>query len=266
MENEMIAELLRSVPMSLVYRKRLPLEFGRLPVLVTPKADMRVLFPGYSRCAHDLMLVAQNFIKPGDVVWDIGSNQGIFSVLAAHRSGPAGEVLSVEADPAFAAIQHRTFSSLPKSVAECSVLCTAIADEIAIADFAVSAKGSARSGLAEMANGQASSRKPVMTVTLDFLLQHWPAPNIVKLDIEGADLLAWQGAKHLLRNHSPLLYYEPTESTFDETKAILESHGYSLFHLRGEGTLEPLDEFSMYVVATKTERRCHTSKPRSHLN
>src|SRR5262245_45392374 len=38
-------------------------------------------------------------IQPGDVVWDVGANIGIYSVLAGMRTGPAGKVVSWEPNP-----------------------------------------------------------------------------------------------------------------------------------------------------------------------
>ena len=52
----------------------------------------------------------------------------------------------------------------------------------------------------------------MVSVTGDFLLDHWPAPDFVKMDVEGAELLALQGAGRLLEEVRPTFYIE-VEST-----------------------------------------------------
>lgn len=244
----MLATVARSATSPFTFRKRLPSEFGGLPVWVTPAADLRVLYPGFDRCARDLQLVASILVKPGHVVWDIGSNLGIFSVCAAAKAGPEGQVFSVEADPEYAALQHRTFLGLPGQAAPCCILSAAIADRVSILDFGVHARGSARSGLVETASSAPASQKPVMAVTLDFLLQHWPAPNVVKIDVEGADLLVLRGAIRLLRDVRPAIYTEMTEDTYPLSSEIFQAAGYDLRRLDA-GRLTPLTSFGPYVVA-----------------
>src|SRR5689334_24897053 len=41
-----------------------------------------------------------NLIVPGDVVWDIGANVGIYTLLAARETGRAGHVVAWEPSPA----------------------------------------------------------------------------------------------------------------------------------------------------------------------
>lgn len=47
----------------------------------------------------DISAWATSFLKPGDVVVDVGANLGYFSLLCAQRVGAAGRVLAVEASP-----------------------------------------------------------------------------------------------------------------------------------------------------------------------
>jgi len=246
--NRVLADVVRAALGPLTFRKRLPQQFDRLAVLVTPGADLRVLRRGYESCAGDLMIVAGRFVGPGDVVWDVGSNLGIFSVCAAAKAGRTGQVFSVEADPQYATLQHRTFSALPASAAPCCVLAAAVADRSAVLDFGVSARGSARSGLVETVSETVAAHKPVMSVTLDQLLDVWPTPRVVKIDVEGADLLALKGATRLLHEAKPIIYTEMTEETYPHSSAIFREAGYDLRRL-DSGRLTPLTSFGQYVVA-----------------
>jgi len=64
-----------------VYPKQLPKSFGGASIYVSPRADRRVLYPGWKKRAGDLMIVADKNVNKGDVVWDIGGNLGIFSIV-----------------------------------------------------------------------------------------------------------------------------------------------------------------------------------------
>ncbi len=108
------------------FKKRLPAEFGRGKVIVTPRADARVLKPGWSACAHDLMLVASRLVNPGMCIWDVGANLGIFSAMAAFRSGPSGSVFAVEPIPEYTPLIRKTVSGLSEDYAAIRVLCAAI--------------------------------------------------------------------------------------------------------------------------------------------
>jgi FkbM family methyltransferase len=202
------------------------------------------------RAGFDLMLVARQFIAPGSVVWDIGSNQGIFAACAAAKAGPGGLVLALEPDPTYAALQHRTYARFPKSVAPCSVLCAAVSDKIAVAEFSVSSKGHARSGLAAFNQQDVASKKPVVTLTLDFLLDYWPSPAVMKIDVEGADFHVLCGASELLRKVRPTIYIEMTEDTWDRSTSLLRNARYEIQMLHGDGSSSIATGFSPYTIAT----------------
>jgi len=68
-----------------------------------------------------------------------------------------------------------------------------------------------------------------MTVTLDWLLGWFPAPAVVKIDMEGAEALALRGAERVLGEARPRLLLEVYEQNADEVGAILRGYGYRLF-------------------------------------
>jgi FkbM family methyltransferase len=51
-----------------------------------------------------LTALVEQRLQPGDVFVDVGANVGYFSLLAAHRVGPAGAVVAIEASPRVAAM------------------------------------------------------------------------------------------------------------------------------------------------------------------
>jgi hypothetical protein len=69
--------------------------------------------------------------------------------------------------------------------------------------------------------------RQVPAVTLDSLLER-STPQLVKIDVEGAELLCLRGAERLLREVRPVLICEVAEENADEAGAILHRHGYEM--------------------------------------
>src|ERR1700709_849599 len=90
-----------------VFRRKLPPQFGGVPVYVTPEAGLK--FWGPSRNFDPFLYrMAAELVKPGSVVWDIGANVGLFSFSAASVAGSTGRVLAVEPDPWLCTLLNRT--------------------------------------------------------------------------------------------------------------------------------------------------------------
>src|ERR1039458_6868436 len=81
-----------------VLRRRFPPVYGGCTVYVTPECGLRYWIKGPAAPDRALTAAAAELIKPRDVVWDIGANQGIFSFAAAGLAGPAGKIFAIEPD------------------------------------------------------------------------------------------------------------------------------------------------------------------------
>lgn len=229
----------RTISGKLVFRKKLPHAFGRGHVNVTSRSDIRLLAPGFTRCAGDLMQVASAYIKEGSCVWDIGSNLGIFSFCASRKAGSSGRVFSLEADFFYVDLQHKTTRSLPAGYAPVSPLCAAVSDSMAILDLSIPKRGHSRNHLAIVAGndaGETVMRKQVVSITADFLLNFWPKPDFVKVDVEGAEILFLRGATQLLQSARPQMYIEVGSSNTEEATQILKSFDYRMFSVSPDGS------------------------------
>jgi len=69
----------------------------------------------------------------------------------------------------------------------------------------------------------------VLTVSLDWLADRLPPPDVLKIDVEGAELAVFQGAKQLLKTKRPILIFELTRPNWDEESRLLRDLGYTLF-------------------------------------
>lgn len=150
----------------------------------------------------DTTRLLRQLLRPGGHFVDGGANLGYFTVLAARRVGAAGRVDAFEPDPAN---RRRLLDH---------VALNRVADRVRVHDAALSDRaGSLRlhhpdparanhgqsSLFAELAPGGTSFDVPL--VRLDEVLDR--APDLLKLDVEGAELMALRGAARLLVGAAP---------------------------------------------------------------
>jgi FkbM family methyltransferase len=239
------------------FSKRLPRDFGGERIYVTGRADSRVLKPGWSGAAFDLQLVARKYFKPGMVVWDIGANQGILSFLAASKVGKSGAVYALEADPHYADLIFHSSQRLSDAYCRVSILCAAMADKASLLDFGVSAQGHSRNKLLDFENGafDLAWTKTVVSVRGDDLLDHWRAPDFIKIDIEGAELAALGARDRILTGPRPVFYVEVCDENKKTVAELFRSYDYEIFHLRGDGAEDPIEDCVFYTIARPAQRR-----------
>jgi FkbM family methyltransferase len=254
-----IAELLSR---RVVLRRHLPREFGSQRLFVTPGSALA--YWRWNLYAVDPLLLrwAAELVRPGMVVWDIGANNGLFSFAAAFRAGPGALVVAVEADPLLAALLRR--SSRGPSCDRCDVvvLNAAVAARAGVVEFSISARGRATSHLSDVEGSSQSGgdreRLHLPSVTLDMLLERFGAPDLVKVDIEGAEEECLRGATKLLTAVQPEILCEVGSAVCSDVTSLLSSHSYVLF----DATLpsaerEPLEKavWNTLAIAARKNRR-----------
>ncbi len=157
----------------------------------------------------------------------------MFTLAAAHRAGPAGRVISVEADPFLASILQQTVLHPRNQDLSISVLCAAVSSMSGLARFNVAARGRSSNSLeqagARVSAGGVRYVQTVPAVTLDQLLTEFARPDLVKIDVEGAEAMVLEGGSRLLTDHRPVLYVEVGERQRLQVGEILRRHRYKLF-------------------------------------
>ncbi len=178
-------------------------------------------------------------LRPGQVVYDIGANVGFFALLGARLVGVDGAVHAFEASP-------RCARALERNKARNHF------EQISIHPVAV--RG--RAGPVELFQGRhpggatVSERdRPadlrsvaiVPGLTIDGLVdqQGLPPPNLVKIDVEGAEVEVIRGMSALIERHHPVVVCEiddRTEGALDAKRRqvtdALEDLGYELADLQ----------------------------------
>ena len=253
-----LTRLVRLLTGAIIFRKSLPTDFGRTSMYVTSSSNIRYLIPGFLFAANDLLTVARKYVQPGQIIWDIGSNLGIFSFCAAFKTGKDGHVFSLEANPKYAELQNRSVQRLAPGCAPVTVLCAAMANAISLAELNVSRRGEAKNFLSSSAiqypPDEIISKLQVVSLTGDFLLQHWGRPDFVKIDIEGAELMALKGSNTLLREIRPIFYIEVIPANQAEATSLFLEYGYKLYALEQDGTERAVDHCHFNTLAVPSEK------------
>lgn len=224
----------------IVLKRRLPASFSRLPIYVSPEASLRYWLPT-SKADPMIYRMAQELVRPQDVVWDVGANVGLFAMSSAARTGPSGYVLAIEPDAWLCHLLQKSIRSAPSPM---TVLCAAASDAATITKLVISGRSRAANHLVETGGSSQSARprevQAVMTVTLDSLLDHFPPPTVLKIDVETHELKVLLGAKRLLRVARPRIWCEVSPESSPAVFELLKDFGYTMYAAAAPSPREPL--------------------------
>ena len=222
--------LLERISRRITLKRRLGPEFGRAPLLVSPGASLSFWWP---HLASDLFAFAEEYVSPGSVVWDIGANVGLLSIAAAQRAGPSGQVITVEADLWLAALLQRSVAMQGPQAAPVRVITAAMYRELGLAQFHIAQRSRATNHLALATGGTQTGgvrqTVDVVTLTLDWLLDQCGPPQVLKIDVEGAEADVLRGAQRVLSEARPVLLCEVYEANAAYVTETLHAHNYRLF-------------------------------------
>ncbi|VAW42977.1 hypothetical protein MNBD_CHLOROFLEXI01-4752 [hydrothermal vent metagenome] len=174
----------------------------------------------------------------GDTFIDIGANIGYHAMLAASIVGKNGQIIA--------------FEPLPSN---CELLALSISEnkfeQVTVHPYAVGEKEDILTLMVEGTYSNAhlktseegtiyhTDEVSVRVVTLDTFLTNLERVDMVKIDIEGVEPLAWRGMENLLRTFRPLVlteffpaYIKRASQIEPETYLeMMEQQGYDLFVL-----------------------------------
>ena len=133
---------------------------------------------------HAFQHALERAVQPGDVVWDIGANVGLYSRQFAERAGPTGVVCAFEPMPA-------CLAELRRACADCANVRTfgmALGERAAELPLWTSTDplGATHSLIAHH-NHESAAPMTVEVAAGDDLIARGeaPAPNVLKIDVEG---------------------------------------------------------------------------------
>lgn len=143
-------------------------------------------------------------LRKGDVVLDVGAHIGYYSLLAARVVGETGKVHAVE--PCEETTSFFNKSILANKLTNITVYCCAAGGSYDIREFQITGSSDSHS-FYRHPNSATLRTVKVVQKPLDKIIEG--PVNIVKLDVEGAEIEVLDGMKEILaRNHQLALWAE----------------------------------------------------------
>ena len=203
----------------------------------------------------DLQQAARDWVKSGDTVYDVGANIGYVSLLLSRVNGPDGLVIAFEALPAnLERINlHKGLNNLATRL---EIEAMAVVYRSGPVQFQV--HNSIGMGKAAGSAGRDEAYEQSLDVTGialdDYVFEKGrPKPDLIKVDIEGGEVLALPGMARILAEVRPVLFLELHGQVAAETTwNIFAQHNYRLREMApGYPEIEHLDDmgWKAYVIA-----------------
>jgi FkbM family methyltransferase len=215
---------------------------------------------GLARFEPAAVRVLRAAVCPGDVVFDVGSNIGFFTTLFSRWVGTMGRVVAIEPEPEnLTLLRHNLEANRCGNVVVCACAAgAAVGLNRFSMDEATGATGylgdAATAG--EVAVGTGKVRLIETCVeTLDHLIaRHNAPPRVVKMDIEGGELHALQGAHGMLSYHRPVVVSELTGAGGPAAVALLRGYNYRMWDLEsGQGLEDGHHPFMVVAIPAEAQ-------------
>jgi FkbM family methyltransferase len=238
-----LGALLGTLPLRIraLTRERLastgPLDYARGGIRLV--VDSASELPRLHSCRKEPETVAwiEEFVRPGDVVFDIGANVGAYSLVVDRATGGRCTVYAFE--PSFS-----TYAQLSRNVAlngsagRVIPVLVALSDANGLVTFNYSSldPGTALHALGDSIDNKGKPFRPAFTQPVlsyrldDFVAQFTrTAPNHVKLDVDGIELKILQGAPRTLADpalRTVLVEVELGRPEVGAIERLLAGHGF----------------------------------------
>jgi FkbM family methyltransferase len=249
-----------------------------------PSPALRKTFQHYAmNLVHEetTTSLVRRIVRPGDVVLDIGANIGYFTLLFARLTGPTGHVYAFEPEP-------RNFSYLLRNVemngySHASVFQRAVSNQAGSVTLFVCGYDSGHhtinqsGGIEVYRHGRSGDtiQVEVDTVVLDrWLSERTSKVDVVKLDVEGAEMLAIDGMRAALERNAgvkliveffPMLLKEMGTKPEALIDVFLKDLGFDVFVIGHDYSMERSEEH-MIRVSSADHVMSFIKDPADHLN
>lgn len=199
------------------------------------------LFAGQIEYEKEFSASVLEYLHSGDVVFEIGSNIGQYSMVIANKVGESGLVVCVEPDSDNFAFL--SFNILKNHCVNVRLINAAVADKEGYTTFYKDTITGGRMGsmFRQYSGNHFQGRsEEVRTLTLAQLTDQYGIPDFVKVDVEGAEILVFSD-EHVIHENTIFLI-EVREETKEHIFSVFQSKGFSIYLL--ENSLERIHKAS----------------------
>jgi len=249
--------------------------FGHLMTLI---ASDRSITPHMIRHGYydpGITSLLRRLLKPGMDYIDVGANVGVYAVLAAGCVGSTGSVVAIEANPRIALLleDNLALNGFDTRSQTLKVAASHQDGQMIMYEFARHAgshtlvEAVAAYGIEKHAEEVREITVPARQLTALFSENNIRSADIMKIDIEGFELPALQGAEDFIIKTRPAIIMEwspkmMTVETSEELFGLLsENWGYIIERIAGDGQsvttsyAELMNISHSDILCTPTDRR-----------
>jgi FkbM family methyltransferase len=233
------------LPMFFRILKRLEVPAPRYIMAFCPDGS-RILYPIFSSAGihinlleiygnREYFLLWSHIPSKGNIIIDCGAYIGLYSIISSKLCGSDGRIISVEPNPTV--FEHLRRNIQLNKIENVILFNMALADKESEMEFFIP-KGSAAGSTfylehLSLQKVEEFNKMVVKAITLDKLMEmeNLSHVNIVKIDVEGAELLVLRGGQNALKSKridKLIVEIHKTINTPKEVMDFLINEGYNI--------------------------------------
>jgi len=174
----------------------------------------------------DKQAALQRFVRPGMTIYDIGAQAGFYTLFFSRLTGESGRVFAFEPCPYETRflVAHVQMNSLTNV----KIIQAAVAERTGFVGISTD-RGSCQNQICGDAN------TALIVPCLDLDSSELPTPNLIKIDVEGAESAVLSGALRILREAAPVVFVAlHSEEQRQICAALMKVAGYAVYDLTGQ--------------------------------
>ena len=211
--------------------------------------NQRTLLYTNSVYEPEVTSIMSSILEAGNTFFDVGANLGYYTLLASKRVGFHGQVHAFE--PAPQQFEHLSLNVRINRATNVVLNNVALSEAPGEREMLFSLgwnQGTHSFGVAEGATMTGLVR--CRTIDEYVASNRIKQIDVLKVDVEGAELLVFRGAEKTIRSFSiPVIFFEACEhhsralgNTTIEVKSYLRHLGYDIFRLNGDSGFERTED------------------------